>query len=62
MNNPTNDPPVIMPARSGIDLGKKRLNRRPGFVTKPVLVRHVHSVHPVDPVGLNRKILAIPSA
>jgi hypothetical protein len=34
MNNPTNDPPVVMPASPSIDLGKKPLNRRPGFVTK----------------------------
>jgi hypothetical protein len=62
MNDPTNDPPVVMPACAGVDLGKKWLNRRPGFVTKPVLVRRVRSVHPVDPAGLNLKIPAIPSA
>src|SRR5580693_8143742 len=34
MNDPTNDPPVVLPACAGVDLGKKRLNRRPGFVSK----------------------------
>jgi hypothetical protein len=48
MNNPTNDAPVVMPACAGIDFGKERLNRRPGFVTKHILVGHVRSVHPAN--------------
>jgi hypothetical protein len=43
-------------------LGKQWLNRRPGFVTKPVLVRHVRSVHPANLADLNQKTPAIPTA
>jgi hypothetical protein len=28
----------VLPACAGVDLGKKRPDRRPGFVSKPVLV------------------------
>jgi hypothetical protein len=61
MNNPTNDAPVVMPACAGVDLGKERLNRRPGFVTKHTLIGHVRSVHPANLAGLNQKIPAIPT-
>jgi hypothetical protein len=62
MNNPTNDPPVVMPACARVDLGKEWLNRHPGFVAKPVLVRHIRSVHPANLAGLNQKTPAIPVA
>jgi hypothetical protein len=61
MNNPTNDPPVVMPAGTGVDRGKKRLNRGPSFVIEQILMRHIRSVHPANLAGLNQKVLAIPS-
>ena len=51
-----------MPACAGIDRGKERLNRRPGFVSKQVFIRDVGSVHPANLAGLNQKNQAIPSA
>jgi hypothetical protein len=62
MNNPAKDPPIIVPACAGVDLGKQWLNRRPGFIAKPVFVRHARSVHPANLDGLNRKTGAIPRA
>ena len=60
MGNPTDDPPVVMSAGAGVDPGKKQRNRRPGFVIEQILIRHIHSVRPVNLAGLNQKILAIP--
>jgi hypothetical protein len=62
MDNPTDDPPVVLAARTGVDLGKQRIDRRPCFVANQVLVSHGCSVAPAKLAGLNRKTLAIPSA
>jgi hypothetical protein len=40
MDDPTDHPPVVHPARAGLVPGQKRLNRRPRPIRKPIPACH----------------------
>src|SRR5215213_1391778 len=61
MDNATDDLAVVLAAHTGIDLGKTWLNRRPGPLAQPVLVRHGNPSTTAISTALNRKLPAIPS-